>query len=300
MAYHAGVLRALGDAGVDPAASDLIVGTSAGSVMGALLRTGHTVDELWEASQGSHPILSREPADRRQVTRTPGWRTGLGFARRLLGAGWVVSRSVLRWPPVHVPAPLGRLYPGGLASGTAMRAELAEILGEDWPREPLWLCTIDIHSGKRIVLGRRGPSSLPLPDGVRASSAIPGVYPPVRFGRMVLVDGGAHSTTNAELAADVDPSLVIVSAPMCIDPDDAPHPFARFGRNLPSRRLAGEVRALRATGIDVLLLRPSAEEIQLHGLDLMRIDGTDEVAAAARDRAGAILASEVGQRLIPS
>jgi NTE family protein len=300
MAYHAGVLKALADAGIDPGASDLIIGTSAGSVMGALIRSGWTADDLWAASQGSHPILFKDPDQRRQTIRAPAWRTGLGLARRLVGASWVMSRSVLRWPPVHIPAPLGRLYPGGLASGTEMRADLANVLGEGWPAEPLWLCTIDIHSGKRIVLGRRGPSNLPLPDAVRASTAIPGLYPPVRYGRMVLVDGGAHSTTNADLAARVDPSLVIVVAPMCIDPSDAPPPLGRFGRNLPSRSLANEVRQLRAKGIDVLLLRPCAEEIGAHGLDLMRVHGTEMLAAAARASAARILDSDVGQRLTSS
>jgi predicted acylesterase/phospholipase RssA len=58
LAYHAGVLRALEHAGVVPDDADLIVGTSAGSVAGAYMRSGWSTEELWQIALGSPPRSS--------------------------------------------------------------------------------------------------------------------------------------------------------------------------------------------------------------------------------------------------
>src|SRR5438045_9591837 len=58
LAYHAGVLRALEEVGgFRPADADLIVGTSAGSVVGAYLRSGWTTEDFWQLAMGTHPRL---------------------------------------------------------------------------------------------------------------------------------------------------------------------------------------------------------------------------------------------------
>jgi len=59
LAYHAGALRALEqEGGFDPTGADLIIGTSAGSVIGAYLRSGWTTTDFWELALGMHPILN--------------------------------------------------------------------------------------------------------------------------------------------------------------------------------------------------------------------------------------------------
>src|SRR3954452_22290698 len=58
LAYHAGVLRALEElGGFRPADADLIVGTSAGSVAGAYLRSGWSTEDFWQLALGTHPEL---------------------------------------------------------------------------------------------------------------------------------------------------------------------------------------------------------------------------------------------------
>jgi NTE family protein len=58
MAYHAGVTRALEQvAGIRPADADLLVGTSAGSVIAAYLRSGWTGEDFWAFALGTHPTL---------------------------------------------------------------------------------------------------------------------------------------------------------------------------------------------------------------------------------------------------
>src|SRR5687768_16413372 len=60
MGYHAGALKALDDHGIDPASADVIVGTSAGSVMGAYLAAGWTPDDFVDYAHGRHPDVAKE------------------------------------------------------------------------------------------------------------------------------------------------------------------------------------------------------------------------------------------------
>src|SRR5690606_38989193 len=97
--YHAGVLKALADSGMDPASADLVVGTSAGAIVGSILRVGHDLDEVWElAHADENPFTDDQPFFRPDVVFSQGWRTPLGLARRVVGSSWVLQRSVMRWP----------------------------------------------------------------------------------------------------------------------------------------------------------------------------------------------------------
>ena len=70
MAYHAGSLRALQlVGGVDPSGCDLIVGTSAGSVIGAYLRSGWTSEDLWQLALGTHPTSPGYGPDEEPIVR---------------------------------------------------------------------------------------------------------------------------------------------------------------------------------------------------------------------------------------
>jgi NTE family protein len=157
----------------------------------------------------------------------------------------------------------------------------ADELPESWPERPLWLCAVDISSGRRVVLGRPGAPPVSLRRAVMASCAIPGVYKPVRVGAMTLVDGGAHSTTNLDLASRAGCRLIIAVAPMAFDPSAPPDRLRQLTRRVPARALAGEARAARRRGVDVLLVRPTGAELSIHGANLMRRDAGEEIARAA-------------------
>ena len=98
------------------------------------------------------------------------------------------------------------------------------------------------------MLGREGAPKVTLPRAVLASCAIPGVYEPVRVGRMTLVDGGARSTTNLDLAAKAGCDLIIGVAPMAFDTGVPPGPLGQFVRGIPARQLSGEVARGPAQG----------------------------------------------------
>lgn len=295
MAYIAGALRALElEGGVVPDSADLVVGTSAGSVVGSYLRSGWTTEDFWLLAHGTHP---RMPAldDGSGSVMAPAYRSPLGLLRRGVGSAYVMSQSVLRLPITTVPGPLRRAFPGGLYSMRENRERLTSELGPAWPDRDLWLVCVDILSGRRIVLGREGAPECPLPDAVQASCAIPGIYKPVRVGNVTLVDGGAHSTTNLDLAATgPDPcELVICVAPMAFDTSERlPDPVQRLVRMFPARKLSGEVAAARRSGAEVLMVRPSVADLQVQGLNMMRPAGLELVARAAYESTARALSTD--------
>ena len=294
LSYHAGVLRALEQVGgIDPAAADLIIGTSAGSIVGSYLRSGWTSEDFWNLAQGTHEALAGlEPAEvdaLRSELFTPRFHTGPQLVRRLLGSGFVVARSVWRMPLPVAPRWVGRLFPGGLFDMTEGKRRFADDLPLAWPNDPLWLCTVDITSGRRVVLGRPGSPPADLHQAVTASCAIPGLYQPVPVGRLTLVDGGMHSPTNLDLAARSDCDLVICVAPMAFDTALAPNPLQQLMRRFPARRLASEVSVVRSKGAEVLLLRPTRVEVRRHGANLMRTSGWGDLATGAYDETARML-----------
>jgi NTE family protein len=289
LAYHAGVLRALEEeGGVRLASADLVVGTSAGAAIAAYLRSGWSTTDFWNEALASG---TEDGAGWRGIL-APNFASPVEFVQRGLGSAYVLSRSVLRVPVPAMPAVLRRVFPGGLFAMAEGRARLEAELPATWPSEPLWLCAVDIRSGRRVVLGRDEETRIDLPRAVEASCAIPGVFPPVRVGDHVLVDGGAHSTTNLDLAVRAGCDLIIGVAPLAYDPDAPPGPLIQLARRVPTRALAQEAGTARRQGAQVLLLRPSAAEVRAHGINLMRGAALDRTARDAYESTARSIATD--------
>lgn len=285
MAYHAGTLKALNDVcGVDAADADLIVGTSAGSVVAAYLRTGWTVDDLWTLALGTHPsVIDLSPQQREAEQRAhlmPTWTNRADFLRRSVGSAAVMAQTVLPFFP-RPPALLGRQFPGGLYSMEGVRERFEEEVGRAWPERPTYLCATDLRSGRRVVFGTPGAPAADLPTAIMASCAIPGFFRPVRHGDAVLVDGGVSSTTHLDLAAITGHRRIIAVAPMAFDPAAAPANLAQLTRRRPARALAREARMSKRLGAELSLVRPCADELKIHGRNLMAPDVAEDVARAA-------------------
>lgn len=295
MAYHAGVLRALEvEGGFAPQSADVIVGTSAGSVVGAYLRAGWTTEDFWQLALGTHPTLAPLGAGestRRPDIFVPTFRTPIDIMRRSMGSMFVLARSVLPWP-MPMPGVLRQLFPGGLFTMDEGQRRFEEELPEAWPEQPLWLTAVDIVRGRRVVLGRAGAPAVSLRRAVLASCAIPGLYQPVQAGRMTLVDGGAFSTTNLDLGVRFGADVIIGVAPLAFETSTPPGPLGQLARRVPARALSHEVAHARRRGIDVVMIRPSARELRVHGLNLMRPTGLEHVAQAAYEETTTLLATD--------
>lgn len=259
IAWELGILAGLAEAGVDLRSADLVVGTSAGSVVGAQITSGADLDELY-ASQFAPPGTER-PA-----------RMG---ARALLRWGWAIAGSR---HPQQARARIGRM---ALVTATVPQAQRRGVIesrlpAHTWPEQPLLVTAVDAESGEFAAFDRDsrvGVHSVTLVDAVAASCAVPGVWPPITVGGRHWIDGGVRSATNADLAAGYDRVVVLAPITRGIGPSSraaarvaalgewarvalvAPDPAARgaIGRNVldPARRAAG-ARAGRAQAAAVV------------------------------------------------
>jgi NTE family protein len=293
-AYHAGVLDGLYDAtGWDPRDAEVIVGTSAGSVVGSLLRAGFSARDL--AARSTQEPLSPEGAaleahseraggPSRVPSRPPGRR---GVPR--MASPSLLVRAALR--PFWMNRPgvmLAGALPAGAVPTELVAAAFRPLFGADWPDRDLWLTAVRLRDGQRVVFGRDGAPRAHVADAVAASCAIPSFFAPVEIGGVTYVDGGAHSPTNADLVAEVDLDLVVVSSPMSVVGNRL-----RPALDLPARRLCQfylgqEVARIRRRGVPVLTFQPTGDDLKAMGMNAMdqtrRKPVTEQARQSARNK----------------
>jgi NTE family protein len=274
-AFHAGTLLALEqDLGWDPRTADVVVGTSAGSIIGGLLRAGLTTDDLAAWGSSAAPLPGRNTA-RRILDRMDdvGMRVvGPRFRPRVPGLRWwgdVLGRSDVR---PHA-AFLSLLPHGPIDASKALRG-VDDLLGA-WPDRPLWVNAVRLADARRIVFGRDAHARVS--DAVAASCAIPGVFRPARVDGTWYLDGGAHSPTNADVLRDADVDVAIVLSPMSSPRRSGGNPVVR---SLCHRLLRREVTQLTDAGIAVEVFEPDAATCNVMGWN-----------ALDRARSGAIVTS---------
>jgi NTE family protein len=262
---------------------DLVLGTSAGAVLGAALRCGMTVDELIAHQRGTEATadlpggvlpdmrtLERESGDGRPPLPLP-W----------IGSPRLVARAVTHPRTVNPVIAASALLPAGrgrLGSLIRMVAALQARLGatgDGWV-PGLWVVAVDYDSGRRIVFGRPGGPPSTVGDAVLASCSIPGWFTPQVIDGHRYVDGGVASATSLGLLARPGaPPLdeVYVLAPLASYAYDRPRgPVAgveRGVRCLLTRWLDAEVRAVRAADVRVTVLTPGPADLAAMGGNLM-------------------------------
>ena len=256
-AYHAGVLAALEEAGWDARSAEVVVGTSAGSIVAAYLRAGMSPADLAAGSldrplsaEGS-ALVARHPRRRRPNLETPGIQhadlAGGPAAADLLLRPWRVRTGILA----------AALMPAGKVSTEPIASRVEEVFGDAWPSRPTWICAVCLEDGRLVAFGRADAPPATMAEAVAASCAIPSYFQPVVIGGRRHIDGGSHSVTNADLLAGLGLDLVLVSCPMGGTRD-----AIAMGWDLPVRgvvraRLAAEVAKVRRSGSGVLTLSPT-------------------------------------------
>ena len=303
-AYHAGVLAALEhDCGWDPRTAEVIVGTSAGSITGLLLRADVPASEL--AAWTVRAPLSTEGRLLHQMlgTEIPEFEPFrlmhlLRLAPNL--PGWEMLRNVVirPWNLRPMVAALALLAPGRFDIGTRL-AMLREVEGQSWPERDLWICAVRRSDGRRVVFGRPGSPDVPLHLAIAASCAVPGYFAPVKIDEHTYVDGGAHSPTNAAILRPRALDLVIVVSPMS-GPARLPTDLYGASRWHAARVARREVKALRESGTAVVVFRPGRAEQEAIGNNFMARDRVDQIVQEAFLGAGSIAAKPEIRRLLAS
>jgi NTE family protein len=179
------------------------------------------------------------------------------------------------------------------------RERLQADLPRDWPDEDIYICVADLYTGKRVAFGAPSAPPAPYPDAVLASTAIPGVFPPVRIGQRHYVDGGVRSATSLDLAAGAGCDSIVCIAPLGFRTDGVvlgdPKMWGPvFVRTLFARALRREVNDARARGVDVFVIRPWSTELRAHGTNSMRHHDRVAVTESAREGVTRLLEEHEG------
>ncbi|MGA5266544.1 patatin-like phospholipase family protein [Streptomyces lydicamycinicus] len=208
--WEIGMLAGLAEAGVDLTGADVVIGTSAGSIVGAHLTSRQlSLEEMYERQLAVPETRSAARMGPAALAR---------FAAIALRSRDTVSFGVR----------MGKL---ALAARTVpeeeQRSVIARTLGmTDWPARRLVITAVEAATGERTAFD--DTSGVRLLDAVGASCAVPGIYPPVTIDGTRWIDGGVHSSANADLAAGY--GRVVVVAPMAASGGPIAGPRAQGAR----------------------------------------------------------------------
>ncbi len=260
-AWLVGALAAIEQGtGWDPRTAGVIVGTSAGSGVGANLRAGVSAADQF-AQYRDRPLsaegevlvgrMSVAAAAHREISVEAG-RTPLN---PLLAA-----QSLLRWPPRPGLA-LAGLAPRGTRS-LGRLADRLRAVHPLWPTAPLWITSVRVRDGRRVVFGR-DPHHVDVGTAVEASCAVPGYYRPVKVGGTDHVDGGVWSSTNADLAAGLGFGAVVVLAPLSAERSALEWSPASARRAFHHANLSREAGMVSDAGTEAHLVEPGRADLEI-------------------------------------
>jgi NTE family protein len=221
IAWATGILQGLAEDGVDLSSADAIIGTSAGSFVGAYL-AANVVSDYFSRQFSDDTV--EIPAQMSPET-IEGWQKAFADGiDDLTVTARALGELALRTPTVSSEA----------------RAEVvaARLPHPEWPEGRLRVTAIDAQTGVLHLLDR--DSGIDLITATAASGAVPGVWPPVHALGRSWIDGGSCSAANVALGAGYDKVVAIV-------------PVEGF----PGRRGAREDLAdLEAAGAQAILIVP--------------------------------------------
>lgn len=300
IAYHGGVLAALADhTGWDPGSAELIVGTSAGSITASILRLGLPARDLAAISEGRPLSPEGEALRRRGQLHNPRARLRSFLRYRPAADGQAFRQAILRPWSTSPVALLAALLPAGVVPTDSISVGLDTAYQGGWADRPLWICTVRLRDGRRVVFGREGAPHASVGQAVAASCAIPTYFRPVTIGGERYVDGGVRSMVNLSLVADLGLDMVIVSSPMSWAPRwPSLGPDVIF-RQLARRQLAGEVRQVERRGTEVTAFQPTRRMTVAMGLNAMDARRRQLVSREAyRSTMTYLTGSDKGRRLV--
>ena len=258
IAWEIGLAAGFAENGITLAKADRIIGTSAGSFVGAALASGRATDSLLKsqieqgerdraprASSGERP----KPPDLMPLMRMMARRPETGeIPRDLLIELGTFALQAKTMPEESFIASFG----GVAKDGTA------------WPKG--YGCTaVDAESGEFKVWDET--SAVALGRAIASSCSVPGVFPPITINGRRYVDGGMRSGTNIDLVKGADRVLAVIVE-------------SRMTTDAMRKRVREEMAEVERAGGRVESVVPNAECIELFGANLMDASRRADVAEA--------------------
>lgn len=299
--YEIGCLRALEEL-LDRSVLDLdlYVGVSGGAFVASLLANGVSPKEMYEevTAHTRHPL---------GVSDAPLFRLGAReFLKRSLRAPRVLTDAVVTsltgegrdW--TDFPLSLFELLPAGLLDNSGIAEYLAHVAlarghsdsFDELGRE-LYIVAVDLDTGEAVPFGAPGHRDVPISKAVQASTALPGLYRPVRIGARDFVDGGVKKTAHINLAIRHGADLVVCLNPIVPIFNHAGGPLmvpiAEKGiayvldqvlRIMLHGRMQYGMERYEAEHpeVDILLLEPSRHDMRMFSYNIMRYSARRVVA----------------------
>jgi NTE family protein len=255
VAWEIGLLWGLAERGLDLSAADLVLGSSAGSIVGAGVASGRPLDALYQG-QLAPPEDDDAPAS--------------------LGPSTIVSMIWATMTSRHPARARARIGAMALAAKTEPEEQRRQVIADrlavaEWPHRKLQVTAIDAVTGELAVFD--AASGVPLVDAVGASCAVPGVWPPVTIGTRRFIDGGIRSPANADLAEGYGRVVIV-----------APITRGMSRRSGVHRQAAG----LGAAGARVAVIGPDRGALQAIGRNVLDPARRAPAARAGHDQAASV------------
>ncbi|HEY5070787.1 MAG TPA: patatin-like phospholipase family protein [Caulobacteraceae bacterium] len=278
IAWEAGLLAGLAEGGVDLAKADRIVGTSAGSFVGAQLALGRAARELADAIIAEGERTTQGPPT--AGARPAGPTADLTVLFRKMNEAAAGDRD-----PQEVRREIGAF---SLSAETMDEDAFIKTFGrgfsglpqDTWPGGDFVCTAVDALTGEFVVWNR--DAGVWVVRAVASSCSVPGVYPAVTLKGRRYIDGGMRSSTNADLAAGFGEVVVVAVRGA---PDDP--------RTVRLRQTVDrEIAALKDGGATVEFIVPDEAGVSAFGANLM--DFRRRPGAA---RAGEAQGRDLSQRL---
>jgi NTE family protein len=263
VAWELGLAAGLGAGGVDLKLADQVVGTSAGSIAGALLTSGGDLAQLAADVEAMFSTgVGTSGVDQVSVE-------GLAaFMELMFGSVDAEGDGSAHRQKVGTFA---------LEATTVPEESFVDSIGtvlKDLPWPSAFSCTaVDAATGQFQVWNES--SDVPLERAVASSCAVPGIYPPITIGQARYMDGGVRSPLNVDQASGADVAVVVSVMAMELPPGfDDP----RIGAFLDEQRAT--IEALRDSGTTVEVIAPDLEFLTISGFGMSLMDFSIVGAAA--------------------
>lgn len=265
--WETGLLEGCAEAGVDLTRAKILVGTSAGSIVGAQLCEGG----LANAPQRPKASGDGPPGD--VFAHLPQEAATEVFAT------WIKMTG----PNATTAKRIGELACQTENDGEALVAVMSA-RGHEWQPKDLRIVAVSTRSGERRVFDRN--SGVAIGRCISASSAVPGMFAPVDIEGARYMDGQVHSGTNADLLAQDAVELVVIVAPTCQVTAN------RLGA-VAEACLRAEVETLEAAGKRVVTVMPMAQDKEAYGSSLMDATHVESAKEAGRKQGRAVAEAEL-------
>lgn len=253
--YEIGVLMALDEAldGLNVNEMDIYVGVSAGSFITAALANQLTPTEIYRMFIDNELRAVGHAALKPELFLKPAWRE---YGRRLKSVPGLAVLGLMRYiaSPIRRTtmesfAPLFRAIPAGVFDNEGIARFLGEAFNQPGRtndfrqlKRKLYSVAVDLDTGRAVTFGGPGYDHVPIAKAVQASSALPGLFPPVEIEGHYYVDGALKKTLHASLALEDGAELVI-----------GINPLVPFDGDAAKRRGKAEMEKLVEGGLPVVL-----------------------------------------------